>query len=71
MRERGYAIDGDEYMMGVKAIAVAIQTPWPPLGAIWMVGFSSSLNDQRMGGTILQIQKTAQEINHSLSPVVV
>jgi len=58
-------------MMGVKAIAVPIQTPSPPLAAIWVVGFSSSLNDQKMGKAILEIQKTAQEINHSMSPVVV
>ena len=70
-RKKGYAIDDEEYMMGVKAIAVPIQTPSPPLAAIWVVGFSSSLNDQKMGKAILEIQKTAQEINHSMSPVVV
>lgn len=70
-RKKGYAIDDEEYMMGVKAIAVPIQAPSPPLAAIWVVGFSSSLNDPKMGRAILEIQKTAQEINHSMSPVVV
>lgn len=65
-RKKGYAIDDEEYMMGVKAIAAPIQAPSPPLAAIWVVGFSSTLNDQKMAKAILEIQKTAQEINHSM-----
>ena len=66
-KKRGYAIDDEEYMLGVKAIAAPIQTSSPPLAAIWVVGFSSSLNDQKMERVILEICKTAKEIRDSMS----
>jgi IclR family transcriptional regulator, KDG regulon repressor len=69
-RRRGYAIDDEEYMIGVRAIASPIQTSSFPLAAIWVVGFTSSLNDQKMEKVILEIQKTAQEISHFTNPVV-
>jgi DNA-binding IclR family transcriptional regulator len=68
-RRRGYAIDDEEYMIGVRAIASPIQTTSPPLAAIWVVGFTASLNSQRMEKIVQEIQKTAHEINHTLSPV--
>ncbi|HUL36084.1 MAG TPA: IclR family transcriptional regulator C-terminal domain-containing protein, partial [Thermodesulfobacteriota bacterium] len=64
--KKGYAIDDEEYMMGVRAIAVPIQTPSPPLAAIWVVGFSSNLDDAKMGKATLEIQKAAEEIKHSI-----
>jgi DNA-binding IclR family transcriptional regulator len=70
VKRKGYAIDDEEYIPGVRAIAAPIQTASLPPAAIWVVGFTSGLNDQKMGRVILEIQKTAQEINHSLKPVV-
>jgi DNA-binding IclR family transcriptional regulator len=69
-KQKGYAIDDEEYMIGVRAIASPIQAASSPLAAIWVVGFTSSLNDHRMEKAILEIQKTAQEISHSMNPVV-
>ncbi|MGA2318055.1 MAG: IclR family transcriptional regulator [Thermodesulfobacteriota bacterium] len=65
-KNRGYAMDDEEYMLGVKAIAAPIQTSSPPLAAIWVVGFTSSLDDQKIEKVISEIRKTAQEIGHSL-----
>jgi len=65
-KERGYAIDDEEYMNGVRAIASPIQTLSLPPAAIWVVGFTSSLNEQKMEKVILEIQKTTQEIHSSL-----
>jgi len=70
VKRKGYAIDDEEYIPGVRAIAAPIQTASLPPAAIWVVGFTSGLNDQKMEKVILEIQKTAQEINHSLKPVV-
>lgn len=67
-KRRGFAIDDEEYMVGVRAIATSIHTTSPPLAAIWVVGFTASLNDQKIEKGILEIQKTAQEISHALSP---
>ena len=65
-KKRGYAIDDEEYMLGVKAIAAPIQTSSPPLAAIWVVGFTSSLDDQKIEKVISEIRKTTQEISHSM-----
>jgi DNA-binding IclR family transcriptional regulator len=65
-RERGYAIDDEEYLIGVRAIAAPIQAPSLPPSAVWVVGFTSSLNDQKMGKAILEIQKAAREISRSI-----
>jgi IclR family KDG regulon transcriptional repressor len=70
VKRKGYAIDDEEYIPGVRAIAAPIQTASLPPAAIWVVGFTSGLNDQKMEKVILEIQKTAQEIDHSLKPVV-
>jgi len=69
-KKTGYAIDDEEYLIGVWAIAVPIQTASLPPAAIWVVGFTSSLNAQKMEKIILEIQNTAQGISHSMNPVV-
>jgi DNA-binding IclR family transcriptional regulator len=66
VRNSGFALDREEYLRGVRAVAAIISTGVPPLAAIWVVGFSSSLTD-----TILQtvIEKTlyaADAISHEL-----
>ncbi len=65
-RKRGYATDDEEYMLGVRAIAAPIQAVSHPIAAIWVVGFSSSLNDQKMERAIPEIKKTAEEISQSM-----
>ena len=65
-RKKGYAIDDEEYLLGVRAAAAPIQTTSPPPAAIWVVGFTSSLNDQKIEKVILEIHKTAHEISHSM-----
>ena len=65
-KKRGYAVDDEEYMLGVRAIAAPIQTASPPLAAIWVVGFTSSLDDQKVKTVIREIQKTTQEISQAL-----
>lgn len=69
-KRRGYATDDEEYMIGIRAIASPIQAAFSPLAAIWVVGFTSSLNDQKMEEIISEVQKTARDINQSISPVV-
>ncbi len=69
-KKKGYAIDDEEYMLGVKAVAAPIQTSSSPPAAIWVVGFTSSLNDQKMEKVILEIRRTATEISDAMNPVV-
>jgi IclR family KDG regulon transcriptional repressor len=65
-KRRGYAIDDEEYLPGVRAVAAPILTGSYPPAAIWAVGFGSSLNDQKMEKVISEIQTTAREIGHSI-----
>jgi len=63
-REKGYAIDQEEYILGVRAVAAPIQAAPLPPAAIWVVGFTSTLDDKKLGIVIGEIQKTVQEISH-------
>ncbi len=65
-KKRGYAIDDEEYLPGVRAVAAPVETASLPPAAIWVVGFISSFDDQKMEKVALEIRKTAQEINRSL-----
>jgi DNA-binding IclR family transcriptional regulator len=65
-KKKGYAIDDEEYIPGVRAIAAPIQAASLPPAAIWVVGFTSSINDQKMEKVILEIRKSAQDISHSI-----
>lgn len=48
VRKRGFAADNEEYLQGVKAVAALIKSEEPILAAIWVVGFSSSITDEKM-----------------------
>jgi DNA-binding IclR family transcriptional regulator len=65
-RQKAYSIDDEEYMLGVRAIAAPVQSASFPPAAIWVVGFSSSLDDRKMERVVPEIMRTAREISHSL-----
>lgn len=64
-KERGYAIDDEEYLIGVRAVAAPLPLSSFPPSAIWLVGFTSRLTEQKMEKAIRAIQKTVQGIIHS------
>ena len=66
-KKKGYTIDDEEYLPGVRAVAAPIRTGSYPPAAIWVVGFGSSLNDPKIEKVIPEIQKTAHEIGRSIS----
>jgi len=69
-KKKGYAIDDEEYLIGVRAIASPIQISSLPPAAIWVVGFASSLHAQRMDKVSLEIRKASQEICESMKSAV-
>ncbi len=48
VREKGYAFDDEEYIMGVRAVASPLLGLGQLRSAIWAVGFKASLDDSKM-----------------------
>ncbi len=67
-RLMGYAVDFEEYLTGMRALASLIYAGHFPVGAIWIVGFTSSLNDGKLPHVIEHLKRSAQEISLRLSP---
>lgn len=67
-RTQGYAVDLEEYLKGMRAIAALIYSGHFPVAAIWVVGFTSSMNDEKLPTMISMLKSTAEEISTKLSP---
>lgn len=65
VREKGFATDDEEYIRGVRAVACPLDAD-PLPHAIWVVGFSTSLDDRKKGWVIDEIQKTVRLISEAL-----
>ena len=66
VRKQGFATDREEYLQGVNAVAALIRSHGPFLAAIWVVGFSSSITEDRMeyiiGRTIAAAGAISQDL---------
>jgi len=62
VKDLGYALDDEEYISGVRAVAVPLALPSTPPAALWVVGFTSTLDDQKVKVAIRGIQEAVQEI---------
>jgi IclR family transcriptional regulator, KDG regulon repressor len=47
-RQTGYATDLEEFVKGINAIGTVIRLGSKPVAALWVAGFTSSLNQQKM-----------------------
>jgi DNA-binding IclR family transcriptional regulator len=65
-KKQGYAVDDEEYITGVRAVAAPLLSPSSPPAALWVVGFTSTLDDQKVKIVIREIQEAIQEIKQSL-----
>jgi len=66
VREQGYAVDDEEYIAGVRAVAAPLIFASSPPAALWVVGFTSTMDNQKMKTVIREIRETVQEIKQSL-----
>lgn len=66
-RELGYSLDLGEYLKGIMAAASLIYQDNSPVGAIWFVGFSHSMVNEKLDYIIKHLKNTAQQISTRLS----
>jgi len=60
VRKKGYAVDDEEYILGVRAVASPIVGLDKLMTAIWVVGFKASLDEIKIK-TIIKVTKEAAE----------
>jgi DNA-binding IclR family transcriptional regulator len=66
VRENGYAVDDEEYILGVRAVASALRGLGQLKSAIWVVGFKASLDEKKMKTITGEIQKAAEAISRRI-----
>jgi DNA-binding IclR family transcriptional regulator len=62
VRKKGYAVDDEEYIPGVRAVASPIVGLGQLMSAIWVVGFKASLDEKKMKAIIKVTKKAAETI---------
>jgi DNA-binding IclR family transcriptional regulator len=62
VRREGYAVDDEEYLPGVRAVALSIGNHRGLSLALWAVGFAGSMDRQRMPGIVREVQETAEKL---------
>jgi DNA-binding IclR family transcriptional regulator len=66
-RKMGYSLDLEEYLKGVRAVATLIYSSSVPVGAICVIGFSTSMYDDKLPSIIQHLKNTSQRISERLS----
>jgi len=62
----GYALDDEEYIRGVRAVAATIGNGGGRSSAIWVVGFTPSLSDDNLKRIAKETKRTAAAIGRSM-----
>jgi len=66
-RESGYGLDDEEYIQGVRAVAAVIRRPGQPMSAVWIVGFTPSMGENRMKDIAVETKRAAEEISRKIA----
>ena len=66
VREKGYAVDDEEYIMGVRAVASPLVGLGQLQSAIWAVGFKASLDDSKMKSIAAETHMAASTISQRI-----
>ena len=66
-RQAGYAIDDEEYILGVRAVAAPIWGDGRLSSAIWVVGFKAGLDEERMEILIKDTKAAAAAISQEIA----
>lgn len=66
-RKRGYSLDLEEYLMGVRAVATLVYANDFPVGAICILGFTGSMVEENVPVMAEHLLSTARKISEKLS----
>ena len=66
-RTSGYSLDLEEYLKGIRAVATLIYSDNVPLAAICVVGFSTSMYNDKFPSIIQNLKNTAHQISERLT----
>ena len=66
VREKGYAVDDEEYILGVRAVASPLKGLGQLQSAIWAVGFKASLDDRKMTSIAAETHLAASTISRRI-----
>ena len=62
VRSRGYAMDDEEYLPGVRAVAMPLGNRRGLPLALWVVGFAGSMGDETIPGMVATLARTARRL---------
>jgi IclR family KDG regulon transcriptional repressor len=66
VRQKGYAVDDEEYILGVRAVASPLMGLGQLKSAIWVVGLKAGLDEKKMKVITRATQKAAQAISRRI-----
>jgi DNA-binding IclR family transcriptional regulator len=66
VKDRGFAVDDEEYLLGVRAVAAPIQGVEPSISAIWVVGFKASLDEEKMKTLVERTRDAGRAIREKI-----
>ena len=66
-RQKGYGIDLEEYLIGVRALAALVNINGAPTASVCIMGFAGSMKDNVIDDMAQKLVRTAQEISKQLS----
>ncbi len=70
VRAKGYAIDDEEYLTGIRAVAVALRNQKGPPLAVWAVGLSSSMEQGKIQHVIDFTTEIAEELRRAMDEYI-
>lgn len=66
VREKGFAVDDEEYILGVRAVASPLMGLGQLKSAIWIVGFKASLDEKKMKTLAGETRNAAKAISQRI-----